>query len=70
MIELRQSDIHHALRLLGQLSPDENDIAPIRKVTNQLKARVEAGAIEKIQSADRAGVWYRMQVKAQQKQAK
>jgi hypothetical protein len=62
-IELRHSDVCHALMLLGDLSPDVNDKRGIMaKVAERLKARVESGAIEQV-----ARGRYRMRVRRQEK---
>lgn len=58
VIEMRHTDIHHALRFVGYLSDDsKTDKAAIMMVAERLRQRVASGAIEK------DGSLYRMKIK-------
>jgi hypothetical protein len=58
VIEMRHTDIHHALRIVGLLSDDyKTDKARIMMFAKQLRERVASGEIEKV------GSLYRMKIR-------
>jgi hypothetical protein len=65
MIEARYTEICNALRLVGLLSADANDVRAINDVGDMLKARIAEGLIEKPERG-----LYQMRIVAQEKNPK